>query len=304
MPVNYPFYKSPDLFVPSPAALKAWFSTRKTGNPFYPGVYDTIGFSGDLAWTFIAIFIELLATGVTLYGGAKISYMYAVISIIVVVLFIGLDIIGVMLHKSKQGDKCIHRNSAFVSKQPAVQDQHRADAAKLMPSELLGIILILFSAGLKIFGLMLFIGVSKSVGVTVVGLGTLFYVVVVYIHLNHTGYWISALSANRAISKEFIQWSKDLKDGVITATPQVITHTFTSSGKMNGPSTINSGRQVLACFPNADGAFQYTLATNGLLWDQDLLNLCGLLTDAVLVNDLKHEATRMQFMAAGVVLPS
>jgi hypothetical protein len=303
MAINYPFYASTNLFVPSPAALKAWFNTRKSNNPFYPGVFDTIGYSSDLAWALIAIFIELLAAGVTLYGGAKISFMYAIISVIVVVLFIGLDIIGVMLHKSKQGEKCIHRNSAFVSKQLPVQEQHRVEANKLMASELLGILLIVFSAGLKIFGLMLFIGVSKSIGITVIALGTLFYVVVVYIHLNHTGFWISALSANRAISREFNQWSIDLTNGVINTSIQVINHQFTSAGKINGATTINSGRQVLTCTGNMEAGYHYTLTTQGLLWDQDLINICGLITDQILVMDLKREATRMQFMAAGVVLP-
>ncbi len=303
MAINYPFYNNPDLFVPSPAALKTWFSTRKTNNPFYPGVYDTIGFSGDLAWTLIAIFIEILAAGVTLYGGSKINFMYAIISVIVVVLFIGLDAIGVMLHKSQQGSKCIHRNSAFVSRQPAVQAQHRSDSLKMMATELLGIMLIVVSAALKIFGLMLFIGVSKSIGITVVVLGTLFYIVVVYIHLNHTGFWISALAANRAITKEFTQWSNGLKDGTSTSTPHILTHSFTSAGKMNGPSAINSGRQVLT-FSKSESAYNhYVLTTNGLLWDQDLINLSSLLTDPILIADLKNEATRMQFSAAGVVLP-
>jgi hypothetical protein len=303
MPVNYPFYTNPDLFVPSPAALKTWFSTRKNNSPFYPGVFDTVGYSGDLAWTLIAVFIELLAAGVTLYGGLKSSFTYAIFCVVIVVLFLGLDIIGVMLHKSKQADKCIHRNSAFVSKNPPVKAKHTELASHVTITELLGILLIVFSAALKILGLVMFFISGKSKGVVIIGLGTLLYIVVIYIHLTHTGYLISALSANRFFKREFNAWSNKLTMGQIISSPQINTITFNSAGMMVGPNPINSGRQVLTMIGSSQGINQYTLETRGLLWDQDLINLCGLLTDQILIQDLRHEATRMQFSTAGVVLP-
>jgi hypothetical protein len=303
MAVNYPFYTNPDLFVPSPAALKAWFSTRKNNSPFYPGVFDTVGYSGDLAWTLIALFIELLASGVTLYGGLKTSFTYAILCVVIVVLFLGLDIIGVMLHKSKQADKCIHRNSAFVSKNPPVIAKHTELASRVSITEFLGILLIVFSAALKILGLVMFFISGKSKGVVIIGLGTLLYIVVIYIHLTHTGYLISALSANRFFKREFNAWSDKLTKGQIISSPQINTITFNSAGMMIGPNPINSGRQVFTLIGSSQGINQYTLETRGLLWDQDLINLCGLLTDQILIQDLRHEATRMQFGTAGVVLP-
>jgi hypothetical protein len=144
---------------------------------------------------------------------------------------------------------------------------------------------------------------SKSMGIVIIGLGTLLYVVVIYIHLTHTGYLISARSANRLFENEFNSWSDKVTKGQIIATPQISTMTFNSAGKLDGHNPINSGRQVLSLVGSSRGVYQYTLETRGLLWDQDLINLCGLLTDQILIQDLRYEATRMQFSAAGVVLP-
>jgi hypothetical protein len=206
-----------------------------------------------------------------------------------------------MLHKSSQGDKCYHRNAAFVSNNPVVVAYHSKQAILMTSTELFGILLIVLSAALKILGLLIFIGKSKIFGIAVIGLGSLFYAVVVYIHVSHTGFWLAAINANQAIKKEFNKWTIILSKG--GAVPSVLyTHTFNSSSKTNLTVPINCGRQMLSSKSNGDGTTQYTLTSNGLVWDQDAINLCALITDPQLVTDLKHEITMMQFSAAGVVL--
>ena len=63
-----PYYDMPKEFMPSTSTLNAWLKTRKSNDPNKPGIFETVEFSGDSVWTFVAAIIEASAFFLTLFG--------------------------------------------------------------------------------------------------------------------------------------------------------------------------------------------------------------------------------------------
>jgi hypothetical protein len=303
MPITNPFYDYPDRFIPSQSSIALWMATRKKPNPGLPGLINTDSYASDQGWTLIALFIEILAAFATIYGGfrGKASGKMMALSIIVVLLFLFLDYIGIRMHRSKQEEKCKLKNNAEIVSDSALKRRLDLQAKNFNSIEVIGILLIILSAGLKLWGLRIFLGVG-ALAQSMNTLGLLLYLVVVYIHLNHTGYFIAAWIANRSVKKDFEKWSANLTGGVSSTVPSVLTFNFASVQELN-QTQLNCGRQRLIKLNRSNGVTHYQLESDGLLWDQDLINISNLLTNyPFLKNDLIHAGIQLQLSTAGQLI--
>jgi len=166
--------------------------------------------------------------------------------------------------------------------------------------------LFFFSAVLKIIALLQFVGNAALVIVIL----SLFYLVVIYIHSQHSGYYLSHLSFTKAIDKEYKEWLTQDSQGVdsefkVKQPDQIVFSTnkplYPSEQKMfqNGRQKIYFNEKT----NNTDGSvsFEYTLTTEGCLWDEDITTLITFF-NPLLTRPIVENCIRLQFSQLGVIL--
>lgn len=283
--MEYPYYKDQSLFRPSNSTLMQWLRTRKVNNDGSgkPGLFQTVEFAQDQLWSAIALLVELTAIGLTLSGSFAIysrnpKPIVVILAVIVVLLFVFFDVIGILLHSQDRPDKVIAKNNLVITTSPRDRAILIEKIARITNSEFLGLLLIGLSAALKIFALMQFV-VEGSYFIPIIF--TIFYLIVFYIHINHTGYWLYALIVSNRLKKEHSRyWDSFTQqiDNVFSVSEPVV-EIFESSQAIPGNQTnLASGRQqvnFLQKINAEDGGvlFQYELKSLGILLDEDVNNL-------------------------------
>lgn len=280
-----PYYPDPVNFKPSQEAMLKWLNTRKpSDNDQVPGLFTTVKFSSDQSWTIIAALIELMALGLTLYGAISLyqqnentANLFG--AIVAVVLFIAFDVIGVLLHGGDRSQKVVNRSKVKISKDPAAKQILIAEAKKITNKEFFGVLFLVLSAIIKIAAFALLFGaINATIPMFIVLF--LFYIVVVYIHVTHTGYWLSA----RQVAKRFRREYNEYVQGKIMGTSENVPllkdrKVFSSPNSLpGGASEFQNGRQkVVFIEKNEDehgnASFTLALESRGVMWDEDVVSL-------------------------------
>lgn len=262
-----------------------WLNTRKpSDNDQVPGLFTTVKFSSDQSWTIIAALIELMALGLTLYGAISLyqqnentANLFG--AIVAVVLFIAFDVIGVLLHGGDRSQKVVNRSKVKISKDPAAKQILIAEAKKITNKEFFGVLFLVLSAIIKIAAFALLFGaINATIPMFIVLF--LFYIVVVYIHVTHTGYWLSA----RQVAKRFRREYNEYVQGKIMGTSENVPllkdrKVFSSPNSLpGGASEFQNGRQkVVFIEKNEDehgnASFTLALESRGVMWDEDVVSL-------------------------------
>ena len=117
---------------------------------------------------------------------------------------------------------------------------------------------------------------SGNIGLPVMLILCLFYVVVIYIHVAHTGYFLAARKSSKMMKSEEDAWWREESQGLNTPLqPDMIV--FTSPSPVPNGTTFQNGRQNLETqerIETDEGVeFHITLTTQGLLWDEDIVAL-------------------------------
>jgi hypothetical protein len=203
-----PNIKDNSLFKPSDIR-KTWLGTRKKQieGTKHPGFYQTTDFNIDKRWVYFVAAIELAAIVVTIYGGMVRGGMFLIGAIIAVVLFIAFDIVGSNWHhkpiSDKQESKC---KLALLNENDESKRSERlsilTDLNIKSSIKSWGIFLIIFSAILKLLALFLL----GTLGFVYIGIMTVLYIIAIYIHINHTGYYLSEINTIREIKKQHGLW--------------------------------------------------------------------------------------------------
>lgn len=278
------YYLQPQIFKPSQETLLQWLNTRKNDTSYKPGFFSTNDHSKDQSWTIIAILIEIAALVFTVYGGwAKYQINGKVGTLItagvIVFLFIAFDVIGVLLHSNDKKNKVINKNKLILVKSPLPRQELIDNIEAKTPREIIGVFLFTISALLKIFAITQFV-VSGKGSIPLVLILTLFYLVVVYIHSFHTGFWLSEIKFRKMVKKDFTHWSTATRNNVPSdfevKAPSVTQ--FTSMIPMDSREFFQNGRQSIRFINKIQldsGAveFNYELESKGILWDDDIVSL-------------------------------
>ncbi len=301
-----PYYENTSHFMPSNETLNQWMKTRKTQSTSIPGLFETIGFATDQLWAIIAILIESAALFLTSYGAWQMflkihQLMFFVTAIIVVVLFIAFDIIGIMLHGYESPRKVEIKNKLIAEKDLNERKKLIRELESITWRQFLGTMLFLLSGALKIVSIMVYF--KTQAGPIVIPLLTIFYLVVIYIHLYHTGYWLAAIKTKKLLTREEEEWFTNKKTNVnnpfMVVKPDVAlfsTHVpipFPSGQKKYNFNRATISFEQAVDQPDGSKTFEYKLENNGCLWDEDIHGLIALFPNNI-SNDIIEACKRLQ----------
>jgi hypothetical protein len=304
-----PYYDMPREFMPSTATLNAWLRTRKSNNQNKPGIFETVDYSGDLVWTIIAFVIEASAFFLTLFGAWQIyksnhSMPMLISALIIVFLFIAFDIIGIMLHGQDNPQKVKLRSEIVITHEPAIKALLLSQIKSIGWREFMGFMLLIVSAILKILAISVFFR-SQS-GMAAIIILILFYLVVIYIHAYHSGYWWAARNVRNRIKNDFNSFLKNKHEGTpnpfqINGPQQVL---FESRVPM-GVNIAHHGRQEIEFIEqetDAHGAvlFKYKLSSTGCLFDYDVVSM-AVSYNSTFATALIEACIKLQFVQLGVI---
>jgi hypothetical protein len=278
--MQHPYYQASQNFSPSQNTLGLWLKTRKTENNFKPGLIETVDYSRDLAWSIFSILIEFSAFFLTLFGAWRIyvaggKMIFFITALIFVVVFIALDIIGIMLHGQDKPQKVLDKSHAAITYNPIQKGLILDKINSITTRTFVGVILLCISSLLKIIAISVFFKDSGLAGTIVL---MIFYIVVVYIHMYHTGYWWAARKVQKKINAEFLSYIQSQNSGTTNpfqvVQPQI--QLFSSPFPMDGgKKSLQSNRQTIDFLKswtdnNGTSMFDYQLTSQGLMWDSDV----------------------------------
>ena len=281
-----PYYENARKFMPSNETLNQWMKTRKKKDTTIPGLFETIVFATDQLWAIIAILIESAALFLTTYGAWQIfqanhKLPIFLTAIILVVLFIAFDIIGIMLHGYESPRKVEIKNKLIAEKDLNVRKKLIQERESITWRQFLGTMLFLLSAALKIVAILFYF--KTQAGMIAIAILTIFYLVVIYIHLYHTGYWLAAIKTEKLLIREEQEWFTNIQTNVnnpfMVVKPDVAL--FSTHVPIPFPSGLKKydfNRATISFVKEQDHedgskTFDYKLENNGCLWDADIYGL-------------------------------
>jgi len=271
------YYQNRQSFEPSAAARTAWYKTRKQTTSYgatrLPGLFGTHSLSTDTIWVVMAVVLEIVAVVITIWLGSKKGIGYGIGASIAVVLFVVMDYAGILFHSHLSGDRTVWRNELLVVQTPQRRAQLENDLNKRTLKEDMGVVFLFLSALLKIFSIAI-LGGQFSTGPLIV-LTCIFYLIVIYIHANHTGLWLAEFSFKRSIDFDYAQWSAQKGHDA-----QIYIHKFRIpySLQLKVGDVKNVNCQTLTCQSFSNGLYSFELKSVGLMWDEDIATICmGLL---------------------------
>jgi len=305
-----PYYNDAHRFSPSKEALQHWMNTRKPGNSIaagHPGLFTTIEYSKDLAWTFVAGFIELLALVLTTYGALnhyaqQQNTAVLFVTIIAVVLFVAFDWIGVLLHGADRAQKVIALAKAKVVNDLQIKRDLIKVAEATTTREFFGTVFLMLSALIKIAAVTFLFG---AIGATIPMFVVLvmFYITVIYIHIAHTGYWYEARKTSKRFRREWESWWKDHQES--GAANDVSKKIVFRSPQPLQRGELQNGRQVVRFVRDVeeDGVkmFELEIESKGIMWDEDVTALLSNVAPGWLQNTLREACIRMQLQHIDIV---
>ena len=295
--------QNPEDFQPSEESRKKWLSTRKHPQPIgivnFPGYYKTDDYSIDSYWFLIALGIELVALIVTIIGGFSKSPGFGIISVIIVILFVFFDILGAKFVHKFVGEIQKIKNKILIENDPTKIEGYYLNIEKYKTSftVFLGIFLIILSSALKIFAIYV---LNHRFPMPLMFIMTISYLLVIYIHIKHTGYWYAEYNLRKSFRVEYEKYAVgkvvgNIDNNNIAAVRKM---PFTTNIKLSFESSIFSGphsitlenstevihgSQVFIYSPNNNGEarvesyskqegqfYNYMIKTKGVLTDEDI----------------------------------
>jgi hypothetical protein len=270
--MRYPYYKFPERFQPNVQTLKLWLNTRKSEK----GLFETDKFSLDRNWFIIAILIEIAAFSLTIWGGylkyiGTGSSKVLILAIVASILFVLLDYFGVLIHHQGK-DTQVKAASRLKFEKDIVMISSLQKQARpgITTNVFFGFLCMLLSAILKITSLLLLISFLKKLAPIVV----IFYLLVLYIHTMHTGYWFFGWKVNRHINNEFAIFQTHTTQQTLSEySARSYQIQFLSNYKHidNTPYLDNRVKiSLLKTEADNNPTYTYNLSCMGILWDEDI----------------------------------
>jgi hypothetical protein len=284
-------------FEPKASSLGKWMGTRKApfdcGGVRFPGYFSTANYDTDKAWFVLAAAIELIAIGIILNGGVKKGGLFLAGAIIAALIMILFDWVGAKWMHDKKDEVNKLRNNLLLAKGAAEQNEvkRKISSNSMTGKVIAGFLLILLSAVLKIASLFLL----ASFDFLLIGIMSILYMLVIYVHVAHTGYFLierSLLKSN--FPQDFNAWTaervsiiqraegreqREIQLSTLVSEALVRQHNFTSELRLNmmndvirvGSHTVEFKNEAVD--GSGDPVFHYLLTSKGILLDSDILLL-------------------------------
>lgn len=204
------FINVPDKenFQPSVETLRKWLSTRKptlnVGGYQVPGFFSDLNVSADRNWFYIAVLGELIGFIITIYGGFRSGGVFLILAASGIIMFIFCDFFfAVKLHRRK-GKITEIKSRQILETDPAQQLALKQQLASGSLTDFFYQLSLILIVIMKIAGIVL-LGIFNSLILYFPFI--IFYFIVAYVHLNHTGYYFAFMSISRSIEKEYNRFS-------------------------------------------------------------------------------------------------
>lgn len=270
--MQHPYYPQPDKFIPDSNSISTWLKTRKNGSDNKPGIFETVNYKSDKNWSIGAILIEFLAFYMTIYG-AYIRYLSnhnigaIILSAIIVFLFIVFDIFGIMLHSHDFPEKVKNKSIYKVVNDSGEKKIIYNKLKEYTWREFFGILMLIISAGLKVFALVFF----YRGNIQIIVIFTMLYFLVVYIHSVHSVYWLPALKLNLSLKKQYRIFNEYYQKNLPTSPKNTVSGPISINFVSSFPQEINEittpDKRVLVKNVSKNS---YEITCLGLLWDEDI----------------------------------
>ncbi|WP_410004863.1 hypothetical protein [Aequorivita nionensis] len=253
-------------FKPSKSVQKLWFNSKKAEKNYsgvrLPGFYGTSGFALDAVLFVIMLGLEVLGVYNLLIVGD--------LAIIMAMGLIALDIIFAFMAHANHANKLININYSIIATDSRQQQNFKQQANGLR--KVISYIGKFGIVGLAIFKIAAFQGLLGYFnGLSLFIIAT--YLVVAYIHLYHTGYFlyevIASIAFNRQKSK-FIGGNKDFE--VAEETP--FTHDFSTTKELK-EFEANHRRLYMDKGKHTDDKFHFVIESPGIFDDEDVSLFVG-----------------------------
>ena len=267
-------------FEPNNDALKLWLATRKEekhyGMKDAPGLFSTHAFGTDQFFFILAFILELAGVGLLIANGFSLGdRQFAIIAIIGAVgMFLADLFLAFLLHRN-HGRKCLGRNRLKVTEDvnQRVVIQRQLKAGRIGNALIIiGMILI---AIIKFLGIIL-LGTFDHLAIYI----SLFvmFAFIVYVHINHTGYYIYEWLTNRAFKNQYSDFIEPDKSKVKATIRPAQTRKFYFTGDTNlfydEQKELQSNEHKIISTNKQEGRgkgkFAYLLITKGILIDEDI----------------------------------
>lgn len=298
-----PLIQHPADFQPTEDSRKKWLFTRKheqkIGVLNFPGYYKTDGYSNDSFWFSLALSVEILAVFFTIMGGFKKGLIFGIASVIIVIIFVIFDLLGAKLVHKCVGQIQTIKNKILIESDINKINGHLLEKSRLERngSKYLGIFLIIISSLLKVVAVFSFNNVQTAYAWIII----LSYLLVLYIHIVHTGYWMAEYNLKNSFEDEYKSFAKSTISGIIKEENLAKNRQmpFTSNIPLNieesivsGPHSItkiqtevvSQGSSIFIYSPENNGEvkiesyklqkgpfYNYMLNTRGVMSDEDIM---------------------------------
>jgi hypothetical protein len=281
--MHYPYYQYPELFQPSLSTLKLWLNTRKQKTSRGAGLFETDRFVMDRNWFLIAIVIEIVAFVLTIWGGyvrfsqtGKIKIL--IIATIASVLFVVLDYFGVLLHHRGTDDRANSRSQLNFVRDPVTLGVLMKKAYPgITAYQVFGFLCMSVSALLKITALIILLPFLRRISLVIIS----FYLIVLYVHAKHTGFWYFAWKTKNKIKGEYKLFetahaSNMPSDYRVQSPPfRIQFYSYYQNSSLN-EACLNGRVHVKYLgneIDNGETRFHYEMTCEGILWDADIVKI-------------------------------
>lgn len=261
-------------FQPSAQTLKKWLSTRKptldVAGAQFPGFLSDEGNTSDTNWFWIAFFGEMVGLFTTVYGGFRSGGIFLLLACLAILMFILLDyVFAVKLHR-QEGLRCKWESEKILETDAAAI----ADIGfRLRRGRFLDFLLItgiLVIAAVKIVGIVL-LGVFNNIVLYIPF--AVYYLIVAYVHIYHTGYYFAYRSTQKAIYRDHRHFaSGETEYKAAEHRRPVQTASSLVMPAMHNPHEITNRESEAGTKAGTNG-YSYTVKTKGVLTDSDVINL-------------------------------
>lgn len=265
-----------ERFEPSVNTKNRWTYTRKSSYNAagirLPGLFTTAKFDTD-ALAFAAVLLlegyglVMLVTSFGLFDAVGSLNWLGIGGVIAAFL---LDLTLAYGRHLPTGAECRYRNRRVNATTPQDIAQLENDRGRFRGLAFICALLILVLATIKIY---LFYMLNEDLGITGLTASVLVsYVIVAILHINNTGYFLSALYFRRRIRKDYNEWANNGRNA----------HELTIHGRRPYPIDVPRNEQIDIKETRAgehfirkgkSGEGPYVLETSGVLTDRDLQTL-------------------------------
>lgn len=282
-------------FEPSRDSLNLWLATRKNkeGSAIVtrPGLFFTRDIATDQTAFLIVIVFELIGLALLVYGGfTKDGGRFVLVtSLVAFSLFLADIALAMALHRN-EAEKCRSRNALLLEQDNALRTQYQDTLKRGGFLNILIIFIMLLIALVKMAGIILLGSGLDHIGI-VLSLAIMF-LLIVFIHVRYTGYYLAELRTSKAFKREFNAYNYGTVDAVNKriGLAEERSSIFTYNGDdLLGVDKEGNKRDVLNGNNSSvihrlqvaeDGTtWKYQITTQGILTDEDItafLNKKGL----------------------------